>query len=165
MHDDELPQVLRDAYRQLPSTAAPSWLLWRRTRATLTAMGMLREDRRRARWTPAWLIAATLAGVMIGWGAARQQTPAEHPDALIGVATDPLQAAQMVQRTGTAHALALEALVRSLEHAHQEELMLGQQVTMAALRAQARALGHLVSTEAAAVREPGPRSGRPVIWF
>jgi hypothetical protein len=128
-------------------------------------MGLLRGERARSRWIPAWLTAAMLAGMLIGWGGAHLTSRADDPDGEAAATSDPLQAAQQVQQTGTAHALALEALVRSLEHAELEDLMLGQQVTMAALRAQARALERLVSRNAATILDPAPPSAQPVIWF
>ena len=169
MSDDELSDVLNEAYRRLPAVAEPSPFLWRRTRAALRQQGLLREHRR-GRLLAAGVMAAGLAGFAIGWGTGRTATQAGRPvnPAVSAAAAlaDPLLAAQLVQETGTAHVIALEVLARSLQQRGEAaDVALGQQVTLAAARAQARALSRLLPRGLDPEAATTPASAQPIIWF
>jgi len=170
MHDDDPGDVLRDAYRHIPERVEPSPFLWRRTRAALRQQGLLRA--------PVWprrgligagVLAASLAGFALGLGVGRADH-APPPVSTAAALSDPLVAAQLVQETGTVHAIALETLVRSLQQSRPAgvapgDVALGQQVMLAAARAQATALRRLVSPGLAAEVATTPASAQPVIWF
>lgn len=166
MEDHDMSDALRKGYDNTPRALEPSPLLWRRTRAALRNQGLLKSDR--APWSrriTVGLMAAGLVGFAVGWAAGRQER-APAPSAAGVSITDPFLAAAQVQQTGTAYALALETLMRSLATARVEDIALAQQVTLAASRAHAVALQRLVPGNQ--VGRPVPRTppqSAPIIWF
>lgn len=178
---DDLTEVEREQLDQLPRERIPPPALEQRTIAALRERGLIR---RRGPWSDRhrpWLVAAAaagvalfLAGVAVGQSVGARQT-AEALAALYPDRAD--RAAARVQSAGTAHAQALDALVRAAANADTREREQAREVAQATLWAAAAEVVRLAPDDPLAVRilqeferaraegtdrEDGARS---VIWF
>lgn len=150
MRDDEPGPVLRRAYDEEPGTAEPSARLWERTARSLRERGLLRERRAPGpRWSVAALMAAAsfAGGIVVGALALGDETGpvAPTPEAL-----EPALAAERAQEAATEYAMAVEALVRSLDRASVGEVATGREVVRSARRA------HAASERPLLVERPDP---------
>ena len=177
-HEDELTQAERDALAKMPRELEPSRLLEERTIKALRGEGLLTPARWSRRPVPRLFVAAAaglllyLGGLATGqWLAARQTAAALnvlHQD-------NALQAATLVQRTGSAYADAITALSRIPASADSQYLVQGREVALSALIAAANQIVKLNPDDHAAVRilqalEHGDSSAvregtRRVVWF
>ncbi|MEP7325483.1 MAG: hypothetical protein ABI836_06005 [Gemmatimonadota bacterium] len=179
-HEDELTQVEREALARMPRELEPSRLLEERTIKALRGEGLLTPSRWSRRPVPRLFVAAAaglllyLGGLATGqWLAARQTA-----DALTALQqNNALQAAALVQRTGSAYAEAIAALSRVPATADSQYVIQGREVALSALIAAANQIVKLNPDDHAAVRilqaldrEHGdstasPRGTRRVVWF
>ena len=179
MPEDELTPVERQAFAALEKMNEPSRLLEERTVRSLQAQGLLRKPRR---FSPSWLVAAAAAGAVLylgglatgQWMATRQTR---------GIVSDlqrdhTLEAAALVQRTGSAYAQAIASLASLRSPADSHSVSQGREVALAALYSAANALVRLTPDDPVVVRilqameqeKAGPDTTqsanmRRVIWF
>jgi hypothetical protein len=174
-HEDLTPDE-RAALDALPREGAPSQLLEERVVRALRARGVLRR-----RWpAPAWLaagLAASLALFAGGFAAGEWAMSRRVADSFLAAQeTTARQAAEAVQRTGTAYIGALAALARHADSSGNGAVREGQQAAWAALSAAAAELSDLdpndpvarsVRTILAAYEQPVSERGRAraVLWF
>jgi hypothetical protein len=179
-HEDELTPAERDALARMPREMEPPRMLEERMVKALRAEGAL-TPARWSRWPMPRLFAAAAAGLLLylgglatgQWLAARQTADAikdlRHDNAL--------QAATLVQRTGSAYAEAIAALSRIPASADSQYVIQGREVALSALIAAANQIVKLNPDDRAAVqilqaldREHGDSTGaregtRRVVWF
>lgn len=177
----DLTEAEREELARLPRERIPPPALERRTIAALRERGFIR---RRGPWSDRhrpWLVAAAaagvalfLAGVAVGQSVGARQT-AEALTALYPDRAD--RAAARVQSAGTAHAQALDALVRAAANADTREREQAREVAQATLWAAAAEVVRLAPDDPLAVRilqeferaraEDADRKdgARSVIWF
>ena len=179
-HEDELTPAERDALARMPRELEPPRMLEERTVKALRGEGALTPARWSRRPVPRLAVAAAaglllyLGGLATGqWLAARQTA-----DALTALQHDnALQAATLVQRTGSAYAEAIAALSTIPATADSQYLIQGREVALSALIAAANQIVKLDPDDHAAVRilqaldreqgdSTGAREGtRRVVWF
>lgn len=180
MPDDDLTPGERRAFAELHDRNAPSRLLEERTVRALQAQGLLRPRRRP---TLSWLVAAAAAGAVLYLGGlatgqwlANRQTGQVVSDLQ---RDHSLEAAAMVQRTGSAYAQAIASLA-SLRGAGDDSVSVsqGREVALSALYSAANELVRLSPDDPVVVRilqamqeetsdtdTTSPASTRRVIWF
>lgn len=180
-HEDELTPAEREALARMPRELEPSRMLEERTVKALRGEGVLTPARWSRRPVPRLFVAAAaglllyLGGLATGqWLAARQTAgvlDALHQD-------NALQAATLVQRTGSAYAEAIAAMSTiPATAADSQYLVQGREVALSALIAAANQIVKLNPDDHAAVRilqaldrEHGDSSAaregtRRVVWF
>lgn len=170
MEDHELSPLLRQAYDGADPEVQPSPFLRERTLRALRNRGIVaRADARRSGWLAAVAAAAAAAGVLLGWQLADRGAPGAGETVATSAAPAGLEGAlEEVQRTGTAHARALERLVESLDRVDASTLAGAQEVYLAAERARYDDSAILLAGRAAAAdEEPPPTAagGPRLIWF
>jgi hypothetical protein len=141
--DADLTPAERAAFAALPHERAPGRLLEERVVRALRTRGVLR---RRAP-APAWIAAGLAASVALfagGFAAGQSAMSRRVTDSLLAAqATTARQAAEAVQRTGTAYIAALAALSHYADSAGNGAVQQGQQAAWAALSAAAAELAAL----------------------
>ena len=173
-HDSLTPDE-RAALDALPREGAPSRLLEERVVRALRHRGVLRHRGP----APAWLaagLAASLALFAGGFAAGQWTTSRRVTDSFLAAQeTTARQAAEAVQRTGTAYIGALAALARHADSGN-GAVRQGQEAAWAALSAAAAELADLdpsdpvarsVQTILAAYEQPAAERSRAraVLWF
>lgn len=180
-HDDELTPGERAALAALPREREPAPLLEERTVRALRAEGLITPMLRKVRRLP-WLVATAAAGLVLylggiatgQWMANRQTT-----DALVRIQQNTMmQAASLVQRTGSAYAQAIAALANTPDSADRHSAAQGREVALTALYSAANELVRLAPDDPVVVRilqvldrEPERSDGsttgtlQRVVWF
>lgn len=151
-HDDLSPAE-RQAFAALEKQNEPSRLLEERTVRALQAQGLLRGTRR---FSPSWLVAAAAAGAVLylgglatgQWVATRQTT-----EIVSNLQRDhTLEAAALVQRTGSAYAQAIASLASLRTPADSHSVSQGREVALTALYSAANELVRLTPDDPVVVR-------------
>jgi hypothetical protein len=185
MHEDDLRPEERAAMEALPRERHPDRSLEERTVRALRAEGLLRRPAV-LRLTPpsfGWLAAAAAAAIVLFMGgfALGSWLEARHTTQVVLDMhdRDAMQAAAMVQRTGSAYVSALAALASYSQRARQEEMAPAREAAVNALHAAANQMVRLVPEEPVAVDilqglaraargdtlGAGPEEPRRVVWF
>jgi len=178
----ELTDAEREELARLPRERIPPSRLEKRTVAALRAKGILRRPLSWSGSQRTWAVAASVAaavalflgGMAVGQSLGARQTA----EALATVYPDRAErAAAWAQSTGTAHARALEALVRAAANADESEREQAREVARATLWATAAEVVRLAPDDPLAVRilqefervryegAAGENAARSVIWF
>jgi hypothetical protein len=165
VNHSDLPPELKSVYDRREDSQEPPPELRGRTIRALKQRGLLQPERSGMRF-PAFapLAAAAAIGFLVGLGVARSASDGLPPSAEVQSVESALES---VQRTGTAHAHALQQLVELLESAEGSTVMEAQQVYAAASRAQraeARALMAPDNTTSAP-RRISTSGEHPTVWF
>jgi hypothetical protein len=178
MHDrnDELTTYEKAEFAALPRERVPGRLLEERTVKSLRARGLLRHRTLRASWliaAAAMVVAAFTGGFATGqWTTSRGVTES----LLTAQQQTALQAAQMVQQTGSAYVTALAALAQLADSSGDHAVAQGREAAKAALYAAARELVGIVPDDPVAIQirrllagtvpaEQGDMEARNVVWF
>lgn len=180
---EDLTPEIREELQGLPREETPGRLLEERTVRELRSRGLLRSPRPRASWIAAAAAIALFAG---GFGFGQWTTSRNFGDALLTAQQitaeqiearerTAMEAAELVQRTGSAYVLALASLASMADSASNGELDQGREVATAALYAAAGQLVSLVPDDPIAVQIRRLLSGtqamvddegsRRVVWF
>lgn len=179
MPEDDLTPDERQAFAALEKQNAPSRLLEERTVRALQAQGLLR---RKQRFTASWLVAAAAAGAVFylgglatgQWLATRQTT-----QIVSDLQRDhALEAAALVQRTGSAYAQAIASLASLRTPGDSLSVSQGREVALTALYSAANELVRLTPDDPVVIRilqameeetaDPDTTQSantRRVIWF
>lgn len=165
MNHSDLPPELKTAYEIREDTQEPPEWLRERTIRSLKERGLLG----RTRWRlPALSIvpiaSAAAIGFLLGFGVTQSTSELSRS---YSVAPTVESALERVQRTGSAHARALQDLVAHLDSAEGQVLMEAQQVYLAASRAQrteAKALITVVDTPRN-FTDGRASTSLPIVWF
>ncbi|HEV8123954.1 MAG TPA: hypothetical protein VGP80_06925 [Gemmatimonadales bacterium] len=177
-HEDELTPAERDALARMPRELEPPRMLEDRTIKALRGEAVLTPARWSRRAMPRLLVGAAaglllyLGGLATGQWLATRQTA----DALKDLQqNNAMQAATLVQRTGSAYAEAIAALSRIPASTDSQYVVQGREVALSALIAAANQIVKLNPDDHAAVRilqalEHGDSSAvregtRRVVWF
>jgi hypothetical protein len=177
--DDELTPTERNAFATLRRNLESPRILEERIVSALRAEGLLARPKPRVERFP-WLVAAVAAGAVLYLGGiATGQWLANRQTA--GMLTTieqngAMQAAALVQQTGSAYAQAIAALGRVPVTADSQHLMQGREVALTALYAAANQVVRLAPDDPVVVRilqvldRERPDSGlsrttRRVVWF
>jgi hypothetical protein len=153
MPEDELTPNERQAFAALEKHNQPSRLLEERTVRALQAQGLLREKRR---VTASWLAAAMAAGAVLylgglatgQWLATRQTT-----QIVSDLQRDhALEAAALVQRTGSAYAQAIASLASLRTPGDSLSVSQGREVALTALYSAANELVRLTPDDPVVIR-------------
>jgi hypothetical protein len=153
MPEDDLTRDERQAFAALDKRNEPSRLLEERTVRALQAQGLLRRKRR---LTASWLVAAAAAGAVLylgglatgQWLATRQTTrivsdlQRDHA----------LEAAALVQRTGSAYAQAIASLASLRTPGDSLSVSQGREVALTALYSAANELVRLTPDDPVVIR-------------
>jgi hypothetical protein len=182
---DELSSEIKAELERLPRERTPGQLLEERTVKELRSRGLLRSPRMR----PSWIVVAAAASIALfagGFGLGQWTTSRNVGDALVTAQQitaqqiearerTAMEAAELVQRTGSAYVLALASLASMADSARNGELDQGREVATAALYAAAGQLVSLIPDDPIAVQIrrllsatqlPGEQeSSRRVVWF
>lgn len=180
-HEDELTQAEREALARLPRELDPPRALEERTVRALRAEGSLTHARWSRRSGPRFLMAAAAAVLLYLGGVVTGQwlTTRQTVNALNRMQRDnAMQAAALVQRTGTAYAEAIAALSRLPASSDSQYVRQGREVALTALYAAANEMIRLSPDDPAVMRmvqvleherEPSDsaRTSEPrrVVWF
>jgi hypothetical protein len=180
MHDrnHELTAHEKAEVEALPRERMPGRLLEERTVKALRARGLLRRRPFRASWLTA-AAAAAVALFATGFAAGQWSTSREVTNTLlVAQHQTAMEAAQMVQRTGTAYVTALAALAQLSDSSTAAEAAQGREVALAALYAAARELVELTPDDPVAIhirrvlggtqagtRQDDQSGARNVVWF
>jgi hypothetical protein len=175
---DELTEAERRAFAELGKRNEPSRFLEERTVRALRAQGLLREAKRRPPLS--WLVAAVAAGAVLYLGGlatgqhlASRQTSQVVSDLERGHS---MEAAALVQRTGSAYAQAIAALASLRTPTDTSSVSQGREVALTALYSAANELVRLSPDDPVVVRilqametetpDTTPSANtRRVIWF
>jgi hypothetical protein len=177
-HEDELTPAERDALARMPRELEPPRMLEDRTIKALRGEAVLTPARWSRRPVPRLFVGAAaglllyLGGLATGQWLATRQTA----DALKDLQqNNAMQAATLVQRTGSAYAEAIAGLSRIPATADSQYLMQGREVALSAFIAAANQIVKLNPDDHVAVRilqalEHGDSSAvregtRRVVWF
>jgi hypothetical protein len=177
--DDDLTPAERNAFQSLAQRREPSRLLEERTVRALRAEGLLRESAGRGLRLP-WLIAATAAGAVLYLGGiatgqwlAGRETSRMVNDLQRGHG---LEAAALVQQTGSAYSQAIAALAR-MPDSDSLSMSQGREVALTALYSAANELVRLTPDDPVVVRilqvldhdregaDSTPPETHRVVWF
>jgi hypothetical protein len=178
-YDDDLTPVELQAFEELARRHEPSQLLEERTVRALLAEGLLRP---RARRTLPWVVAAAAASVVLYLGgvATGQWLSSRQATEMISTMEQnhALEAAALVQQTGSAYSQAIAALAQIPTSADSQDVSQGREVALTALYSAANELVRLTPddpvvvrilqvldhdrTESDTVQSPATRR---VIWF
>jgi hypothetical protein len=140
---DDLTPDERAAFAGLPREQTPSRLLEERVVRALRHRGVLRRPSPRPAWLAAGL-AASLALFLGGYAAGQAAMSRRMADSFVAAQeTTARQAAEAVQRTGSAYIAALAALARHADSTGNGAVRQGQEAAWAALSAAATALAEL----------------------
>jgi hypothetical protein len=160
----------------LPRERVPGRLLEERVVRALRARGVLHRRRPPMAWLAAGL-AASLAVFAGGFAAGQWATSRQLGNALVSAQdATARQAAETVQRTGSAYLTALAALARYADHPDAEAVQQGREAAFAALAAAAGELVTLapddpvaraIESVLASAHRPAVQPGRAraVLWF
>jgi hypothetical protein len=179
-HSDDLTAAERKAFAELGTRNEPSRFLEEQTVRALRAQGLLRGEKRRP--TLSWLVAATAAGAVLYLGGlatgqylANRQTSQVVSDLERGHS---MEAAALVQRTGSAYAQAIAALASLRTPSDSSSVSQGREVALSALYSAANELVRLTPDDPVVVRilqametettdtdTTSSASTRRVIWF
>jgi hypothetical protein len=178
MSDDDLTPAERQAFAALSHQYDPSRLLEERTVRALQAQGLLRPRRRPSL---SWLVAAAAAGaVLYLGGVATGQWLANRQTGQVvsNLQRDhSLEAAALVQRTGSAYAQAIASLASLRGGGDSVSVSQGREVALTALYSAANELVRLTPDDPVVVRilqamqdDPvtdttSSATTRRVIWF
>lgn len=177
-HEDELTPAEREALARMPRELEPSPMLEQRTIKALRGEALLTPARWSRRPVPR-LFAAAAAGLLLylgGLATGQWLATRQTADALKGLQqNNAMEAATLVQRTGSAYAEAIAALSRIPAGRDSQYVVQGQEVALSALIAAANQIVKLNPDDHAAVRilqalEHGDSSAvregtRRVVWF
>lgn len=179
MADDHDPMDagLSEALRNLPRERMPGRLLEERTVRSLKAQGLLRRSRVPRSWGAA--AAAAALALFTGGFAAGQWAATRAVASAVMAERDQtvMEAAQMVQRTGSAYVMALATLASLADTASNGALDQGREAAKAALYAAAGELAALAPDDPVAVQirrylsgagpvvTKEPSASRNVVWF
>lgn len=143
MHDDELSPEELAALRALPRERDPGEMLEHRTVRALRARNLLRQPERRGFvLSPAWMTAAAAAVVAVfvgGFALGQWLSARQNAETLVALRKqDAVQAAAVVQQTGSAYLAALSALADA-SHSSRDphQLTQGREVASTILQAAA----------------------------
>lgn len=179
-HEDELTPEEQAALAALPLQREPSSLLEERTVLALRQEGLLRARRSRS-WQGAGWAAAVAAGAILylgGIATGQWLSSRQTADALVAIErNNAMQAAVLVQQTGSAYAHAIAALSHVPDSSDRRYLVQGREVALTALYAAANEVVRLAPDDPVVVRilqvldherEHADTAGtatRRVIWF
>jgi hypothetical protein len=153
MHDsDDLTSAERQAFADLDKRNEPSRLLEERTVRALQARGLLRGKRRPLSWLVAGAAAGAvlyLGGLATGQWLANRQTTQIVSDLQ---RNHTLEAAALVQRTGSAYAQAIAALASLRTPSDTQSVSQGREVALTALYSAANELVRLTPDDPVVVR-------------
>ncbi|MEO8199644.1 MAG: hypothetical protein ABI679_03895 [Gemmatimonadota bacterium] len=155
LHDDELTPEERAAFDMLPLQREPSSLLEERTVLALRSEGRLRARQSRAWMGTRWVIAAAAAVMVYLGGIATGQwlSARETATALASIErNNAMQAAMLVQRTGSAYAQAIAALAHAPDSPDGRYLLQGREVALTALYAAANEVVRMAPDDPVVVR-------------
>jgi hypothetical protein len=151
---DDLTPIEREAFLALGKQSAPSRMLEDRTVRALQAEGLLRRGARGFRLP--WLIAAMAAGAVLYLGglATGQWLANRQVTEMVGdlQRDHVLEAAALVQQTGSAYSQAIAALASVRSSADSHDVEQGREVALAALYSAANELVQLTPDDPVVVR-------------
>lgn len=175
--NDELTPQERADFAALPRERQPRRLLEEHTVKALRARGWLQRHRMRDGWLAA-AAAAALALFAGGLAVGQRMATRDVASSLLAAQEQTaMQAAQMVQRTGTAYVTALAALAQLADTADEGAVRQGREAAQAALYAAAAELVALAPDDPLAIHirrllagmsppaDTGGVEARNVVWF
>ena len=179
MPEDDLTPDERQAFAALEKMNEPSRLLEERTVRSLQAQGLLRKRRR---FSPSWLVAAVAAGAVLylgGLATGQWLANRQTRDIVSDLQRDhTMEAAALVQRTGSAYAQAIASLASLRSPSDSLSVSQGREVALTALYSAANELVRLTPDDPVVVRilqvmehegttpDTTPSANtRRVIWF
>ena len=179
MPEDDLTPTERQAFAALRKMNEPSRVLEERTVHALKAQGLLRTPRR---FSPSWLVAAVAAGAVLylgGLATGQWLANRQTREIVSDLQRDhTLEAAALVQRTGSAYAQAIASLASLRAPADSLSVSQGREVALSALYSAANELVRLTPDDPVVVRilqvmeqdkstfDSTPSANtRRVIWF
>lgn len=180
MPENDLTPAERQAFAALEKLNEPSRFLEERTVRALQAQGLLRPRRR---FSPSWLVAAAAAGAVLylgGLATGQWLANRQTREIVSDLQRDhTMEAAALVQRTGSAYTQAIASLASLRSPADSLSVSQGREVALTALYSAANELVRLTPDDPVVVRilqvmereAPTPdtttqsASTRRVIWF
>ena len=153
MPEDDLTPAERKAFAALKKMNEPSRVLEERTVHALRSQGLLRAPRR---FSPSWLIAAAAAGAVLylgGLATGQWLANRQTREIVSDLQRDhTMEAAALVQRTGSAYAQAIASLASLRSPADSLSVSQGREVALTALYSAANELVRLTPDDPVVVR-------------
>lgn len=153
MPEDDLTPAEQQAFAALKKMNEPSRVLEERTVRSLQAQGLLRKQRR---FSPSWLVAAAAAGAVLylgGLATGQWLANRQTRDIVSDLQRDhTMEAAALVQRTGSAYAQAIASLASLRSPADSVSVSQGREVALTALYSAANELVRLTPDDPVVVR-------------